>query len=218
MYPENLNGIYFNDIYVHEPGALISNAAICLVSFALLIFMGKSRSKFDRDWKNFILLIGLGATGGLFTHGFPTYLGETWMYIIWGVKNTLVVFANFYAGMAVVRRFEKFSIYRKWLLAKAVVVSAALFAVYNFLPAVIDLAFTYILVISVLSSASIGDRASRILRSAFILALLSGVLYLVKYDVDRLWFTHKDMVHVFVLLSLILISRAVMISRRRTES
>lgn len=216
MYPENLDGIYFDDIYVHEPGALISNAAICALSFVLYLFLGKSTSRFYSDWKNFILFIGIGAFGGLFTHGFPTYLGEMGMYIMWGVKNTFVVFANFFAAMAVVRRCEKFDFYRRLLLAKAVLVSIALFSFYSFLPAVIDLAFTYILVIYMLTASPATDRASRVLRGAFILAFLSGFLYLIKYDVDRLWFTHKDMVHVFVLISLLLISRALVVSRQST--
>lgn len=216
MYPENLDGIFFNDIYVHEPGALISNAAICALSFVLFLILGESTSRFYRDWKNFILLIGIGAFGGIFTHGFPTYLGETGMYLLWGIKNTCIVFANYFAVMAVVRRCEKFDLYRRLLLVKAILVSLALFTVYNFLPAVIDLAFTYILVIYMLTGSASSDRTSRILRGAFILAFLSGFLYIAKYDVDRLWFTHKDMVHVFVLISLVMISRALMVSKQHT--
>lgn len=214
MYPEKLDGIYFNDIYIHEPGALISNAAICVLSFALFSYLGKSHSQFYTDWKNFILMIGIGALGGIFTHGFPTYLGETGMYLLWGIKNSIVVFANFFAAMAVVRRCENFDLFRRLLFIKAILVSCALFIFYNFLPAVLDLAFTYIFVIYMLSTSVSIDRGSRILRGAFILAFLSGFLYLVKYDVDRLWFTHKDMVHVFVLFSLLLITRALVVSRQ----
>lgn len=218
MYPEKLDGIYFNDIYIHEPGALISNAAIFALSFALFMYLGKLHSRFCSDWKNFILLIGVGALGGIFTHGFPTYLGENGMYLLWGIKNSSVVFANFFAAMAVIRRCENFNLFRRLLLIKAILVSSALFYFYNFLPAVLDLAFTYIFVIYMLSASVSIDRASRILRGAFILALLSGFLYLVKYDVDRLWFTHKDMVHVFVLLSLLLIYRALVVSARGSRN
>lgn len=214
MYPEKLDGIYFNEVYIHEPGALISNAAICALSFALFMYLGKSNSRFYSDWKNFILLIGIGALGGIFTHGFPTYLGETGMFLLWGIKNSIVVFANYFAAMAVVRRCKKFVLFRRLLILKAILVSGALFSLYNFLPAVLDLAFTYILVIYMLTASASIDRTSRILRGAFILAFFSGFLYLVKYDVDRLWFTHKDMVHVFVLFSLLLITRALVVSRQ----
>jgi len=218
MYPENLDGIYFDEIYVHEPGALISNLAICVFCFAIFVFLGKSMCPFYRDWKRFILFIGIGAFGGIFTHGFPTYLGETGMFVLWGIKNVFVVLANFYAAIAVVRKFENFAQYKKLLIFKAILVSVSLFAFYNFLPAVIDLAFTYILVIIVLTSSKSKDRVSRNLLGAFVLALLSGLLYLIKYDVDRLWFTHKDMVHVFVLISLLLISKALVVSKQSSKS
>lgn len=203
-YPEELTGIEIAGIYVHEPGGLISNAAVCVLSISLFFLLGKSVNKSQKNWQLFILFIGLGAFGGMFTHGFPTYLGEQFFFWVWAVKNSFVPIANYFATRDVL---PKGKIVRYILVLKAAVVIIALFLSEKFLPAVIDLGLTYILIIYFAGKLSKTSKAYRKIRNAFILGLLSGTLYIFKYDLDALWFTHKDMVHVFILISLILIFR-----------
>lgn len=212
QYPTELTGVEIGGVYIHEPGGMISNIAVCVISFYFYIRLNDAESSFERSWRNFILCIGIGSLGGTFTHGLPTYLGPTLFFWLWWVKNSFVPLANFYA----VRDFfsgNKFV--RATLIAKILVVIIALFLTESFLPAIIDLALTYILVIvfSLRKKSEFGPY--RTIASAFILALLSGTLYLIKYDIDPLWFTHKDMVHVFVIISLMLIYRAVKESKRK---
>lgn len=201
-YPIELKGIEIAGIYIHEPGGLISNLSLCILSFILILSIGKPENSIQRNWKFFILFIGVGALGGSFTHGFPTYLGEQLFFWVWAIKNSFVPIANYFASKDVLPQ-------KKWihaiLILKVPVVILALFLSGKFLPVVIDLAITYLVVIYFSNKLIVENRAYIYMRNAFILGLASGFLYIVKYDLNDLWFTHKDMVHVFILISLVLI-------------
>ncbi len=90
-------------------------------------------------------------------------------------------------------------------LLKSFIVIASLFITHSFTPVVIDLSFTYIFVLIVTFRYARKREDIHLIRNAFIVALFSGPIFLLKYDLDPLWFTHKDMSHIFVLLSLVLI-------------
>jgi hypothetical protein len=201
-YPIDLSGVEIGGVYIHEPGGFISNVAVCLTSFLLVYLIGRPENSFQKNWKLFILFIGLGAFGGSFTHGLPTYLGENLFFYVWAIKNSFVPVANYFASTDVLPK-------NKWirpvLIIKATIVISALYLTGKFLPAVVDLGLTYLIVIFFAQRLSIQNKGYRFIRNAFIVGLLSGSLYIVKYDIDQLWFTHKDMVHVFVIISLIMI-------------
>jgi len=201
-YPADLSGVQVAGIYIHEPGGFISNVAVCITSFLLVLFIGRPENSVQKNWKLFILFIGLGALGGSFTHGLPTYLGEKLFFWVWALKNSFVPIANYFASIDVLPK-------KKWIRAvlviKVAIVIVALFISGKFLPAVLDLAMTYLIVIYFANRLIKVNKAYRYFRNAFILGLLSGTLYIIKYDLDPLWFTHKDMVHIFVIISLIMI-------------
>lgn len=205
-YPTDLTGIEIGGIYIHEPGGLLSNVAVCVLSFLIVLSIGKTQNAFQKNWKAFILCIGIGAFGGSFTHGFPTYLGEHLFFWVWAVKNSFVPLANYFASKDVLPNLKWIRII---LIAKMFAIILALFITGKFLPAVIDLSITYILVIIFANRLIRPSNSYSIIRNAFILALLSGTLFIIKYDVNELWFTHKDMVHVFIIISLIMIFRAI---------
>lgn len=205
-YPTELSGIEISGIYIHEPGGLISNAALFVLSFLLVWFIGKPENSSQKRWQLFILFIGLGSFGGLFTHGFPTYLGEQLFFWVWAIKNSFVPVANYFASRDVLPKNK----WIKWvLLFKVLAVILGLFFTGKFLPVVVDLGLTYIIVIYFSNKLIRVNQAYRYIRNSFVLGLLSGTLYIIRYDIDELWFSHKDMVHVFILISLFLIFRGV---------
>lgn len=212
-YPTHLSGVEIAGVYVHEPGGFISNVAVCITSFILVYLIGKPENGMQKNWKLFILFIGLGAFGGSFTHGLPTYLGEKLFFWVWAIKNSFVPVANYFAALDVLPK-------KKWirivLAIKAALVIGALFISAKFLPAVADLGLTYLMVIYFAHRLINKNSAYRYIRNAFIIGLLSGSFYIIKYDLDRLWFTHKDMVHVFVIISLLMIYTGVKKAGLRT--
>lgn len=208
-YPTVLDGKEVFGIYVHEPGSLVSNFAIASVSFFLVWKYSNVKGFYAKSWLYFILCIGLGATGGMVIHGFPTLLTPEEYFFLWGGKNSFIPLANFFASLAVLApKFKSRTELSLLLGFKALVVSSLIFITYDFLPAVVDLAITYILVIS-MTARSDSVPGSRYLRRAFVLALISGFLYLFPFKLLDGWFTNKDAVHVFVVISLIIISRAI---------
>jgi|GEM_PF-1976075 len=211
IYPTELNGLWIGDVYVHEPGGLITNAIMALLC---VLFYWKTTGcacPFARNWRSFLLLLGLGTLGGCFTHGFPTMLGETGFYILWFVKNALVPAANAFALLGVAAAYGKSD--EKWvcgaLFLKAVLVIVALGMTVSFTPVAIDLGLSYLILVIASALAMKVSKAMRYIFYAFVCALLSGLFYIFKYDVDRLWLTHKDMVHVFAFLSIWLVYKAV---------
>lgn len=218
MYPEAFDGLTIGGVYVHEPGALISNIAVAFTGWLIYFNTPGIGTAYARFWRRFVLFIACGATGGSVVHGFPHLLGPDGLYAIWGLKNACVPVANLFAALAVFRLASsvKPSVANLFRL-KAVLVIAAMFAFYSFLPVAIDLAITYLVVLGI----TYGKRrtyppADPIFRG-FLIAFLSGFLYVIRYDVHPLWFTHKDAVHVFVIISLLFIGKGILSANRRVE-
>jgi len=162
----------------------------------------------SRLWVLFVVCIGIAASGGMISHGFPTYLSREQYFAVWWLKNDFILLGNLFAGLAVFTLTEvpprKFTLI---LIAKFIVAAALLFMLFDFLPAVIDLALTYfaILIITWNKTETI---SAKILKKSFLIALFSGVFYLFPFNALDGWFTNKDAVHVFAIISLAYVSKA----------
>lgn len=208
-YPTELTGQEIGGIYVHEPGALVTNIAIALTCFALAIVHKELKIKESKYWALFIISIGVAATGGVISHGFPTYISPEQYFAVWWVKNDFILLGNLFAGLAV---FSLIPFPRRKLklilVAKFVVVALLMFVTYDFLPAVIDLALTYVAILVITwNKAEVAE--AKILKRSFLIALFSGILYLFPFNWFGGWFTNKDAVHVFAVVSLVFVSKAV---------
>jgi len=213
MYPEVLSGITVSGIYINEPGGLITDLMIGILCLILLLKLPPPRDAFQKYWALFIAMIGLGGIGGALVHGFPTVLGSSLFYWMWSLKNVFLPIGNYFAAFVMLSvafpsMIRKLNIL---LIIKLVVANAFMFYTYSFLPIVIDIALTYFLVIWLSIRLMRIIPAYKQIRNAFLVVLFSGVLYLVKYDIDPIWFSHKDLVHVFVLISVYLIYKAIKI-------
>jgi len=208
-YPTELTGQEFGGIYIHEPGALLSNIAIAITCFFIAWANRNVKTRAARFWVLFVICIGLGATGGTISHGFPTYLSPEHYFAVWWVKNDFILLANLFAGLAV---FSLTEVSRRKLTVilgfKFLLAVILLFVLFDFLPAVIDLALTYIAIIAITWSRT-DIPGVRSLKQSFIIALVSGVFYLFPFSLLNGWFTNKDAVHVFAIVSLLLVSKAV---------
>ena len=213
MYPEVFSGITVSGIYIHEPGGLITDLLIAIVCLTVLLKLPRLKDTFQKYWALFIAMIGLGGVGGALVHGFPTVLGESLFYWMWALKNVFLPIGNYFAAYVILS--VAFPAKMRWLniliVIKMVVANAFMFYSYSFLPIVIDIALTYFLVISLSIRLMKIIPAYKQIRNAFLVAFFSGFLYLLKYDIDPVWFSHKDMVHVFVLISVYLIYKAIIV-------
>lgn len=213
MYPEVFSGITVSGIYIHEPGGLITDLLIAIVCLTVLLKLPRLKDTFQKYWALFIAMIGLGGVGGALVHGFPTVLGESLFYWMWALKNVFLPIGNYFAAYVILS--VAFPAKMRWLniliVIKMVVANAFMFYSYSFMPIVIDIALTYFLVISLSIRLMKIIPAYKQIRNAFLVAFFSGFLYLLKYDIDPVWFSHKDMVHVFVLISVYLIYKAIIV-------
>ncbi len=211
MYPEVFSGISVSGIYIHEPGGLITDLLIAILCLALLLKLPRLKDSFQKYWALFITMIGLAGVGGALVHGFPTVLGESLFYWMWTLKNVFLPIGNYFAAFVILS--AAFPAKMRWLnillLIKMVVANAFMFYIYSFLPIVIDIALTYFLVIWLSIRLTKSIPAYKQIRNAFLVVFFSGFLYLVKYDINPVWFSHKDLVHVFVLISVYLIYKAI---------
>lgn len=215
MYPVEMNGVYLDGMYIHEPSGLISNFLMAVLGVFCFVKLRPFGNDLQRYFGLFLMFLGLASVGGIFTHGFPTLLGERLFFWIWLLKNALVPLANYFAAMAIISAVYPGLVrgFKIFLTFKAFAVVILLYLTYSFMPAVIDLAVTYIFVL-VLSIQAIGRVGGAVwFRNAFLVAILSGTLYLVKYDIDPLWLNHKDIVHVFVLFSMWFIYKGVRLNQ-----
>ena len=208
-YPIKFDGQEVFGIYIHEPGPLVSNFAIATTCFIVALRFWNVKGYYARSWLLFVLFIGMGATGGMVVHGFPQALSPKQFYFTWAVKNSFVPVANFFAARAVLSpRIGSVSKLHIILGVKAAIVSILLFLTYQFTPAVVDLVLTYFLVLGTTWKKGVVPGA-RYLRRAFLIALGSGFLYLFPFNWFSGWFTNKDAVHVFVIVSIFYIASAI---------
>lgn len=213
MYPEVFSGITVSGIYIHEPGGLITDMLIAILCLVLLLRLHVLKDSFQKYWALFIAMIGLGGVGGALVHGFPTVLGESLFYWMWALKNVFLPLGNYFAAYVILKAaFPSQMHWLHWLIViKMLAANVFMFYTYSFLPIVIDIALTYILVIWLSAGLSKKIAAYRYIRNAFLVAFFSGFLYILKYDIDPVWFSHKDLVHVFVLISIYMIYKAIIV-------
>jgi hypothetical protein len=214
MYPQALTGITINEIYVHEPGSVISNIVLTLFCLFILVKIGRSENDFQHNWKMFLVFLGLGAFGGIFSHGFPTYFGETGFFWLWAVKGAFIPVANRYAILGVKRTQNISKIVKRVLAIKAILAIALSVYFYNFLPIAIDLMVTYIIVLVYSFKQKNENGAYRLIFASFVFALVTGLIYPFKLDIDPIWFTHKDLAHYFALVSLWFIYLAIRYNKK----
>lgn len=208
-YPTELTGQEIAGVYIHEPGALVSNFAIALTCLIIGVSVGRLKYRTSKLWLLFVISIGIAASGGMISHGFPTHISPDQFFGVWWVKNCFVLSGNFFAALAVFQltavRTKKIVIL---LAVKFVLLSALLFTTFNFLPAVVDLAFTYLVILGITWGRK--DKPGvGLLKRSFLIALVSGLFYLFPFSLLNGWFTNKDAVHVFAIISLIMVSKAI---------
>lgn len=213
MYPEVFSGITVSGIYIHEPGGLITDMLIAILCLVLLLKLPVLKDSFQKYWALFIAMIGLGGVGGALVHGFPTVLGESLFYWMWALKNVFLPIGNYFAVYVIFK--TAFPAQMRWLnpiiVIKMLVANAFMFYTYSFLPIVIDIGLTYVLVIWLSQRLSKKIGAYKNIRNAFLVAFFSGFLYIFKYDIDPVWFSHKDIAHVFVLICIYMIYKGILV-------
>jgi len=210
LYPEIFDGLRIGGVYVHEPGALLSNFALAMTGWIVFFALRKRGDEISRRWSLFAMFLALGTTGGMWVHGFPHLFSPRAFYLLWAVKNSCVPLADFFALSAcaayVPTRWQ--TTYLVAIAAKAFTAVFLLFLTYSFLPAAVDLGLSYAAILVLTFSDRRRTTYAKWIFRAFLTALLSGLLYVFKWDVDPVWFSHKDMVHLFAILSLCMIFRA----------
>lgn len=183
--------------------------AIASTCFIIAVVNRNVRFKASRFWMLFVVCVGLAATGGVVSHGFPTYLSPEQYFSVWWIKNDFILLGNLFAGLAIFS-LTSFSPRKMTaiLVFKLVLAASLLYVTFDFLPAVVDLALTYIAIL-IISWNRTEILGVKYLKQSFLIALISGVFYLFPFNLLNGWFTNKDAVHVFVIVSLILVSKAV---------
>lgn len=217
MYPVDTSGLFFGNVYIHEPGGLVTNLLILFLSVFLVSKMRGIRGPWITKWRLFLLCLGIASFGGIFTHGLPLLFTEEGFYRVWGVKNSFVPIGNFFASAALipfvarsasqVRRGGSLQLWTLFFAGKAAAVIFLLFYTRSFSPAVIDLALTYFLAIGATAGMRSYIPGASVLLAAFLTAVVSGFMYLTPWHFDPHWFTNSDAVHIMVLVSMYLIYR-----------
>ncbi len=217
MYPEHLDGLELGGIYIHEPGGVLSNVVIAIVATYLAIRLYHRAGNRPKAWILFLLCLALAAAAGIFTHGFPHLLGPKAFYWLWWAKNSIILLGNaalWYAFLpSIISNTSRlYPVVQKLVMLKLVLFSFALALAFSFTPAVIHLALTYFMVIFVTALHRKQVPAYSAFFTAFVLALLSGFLYLIPLHPHPHWLTNSDVVHYLAILSMVFIYRGALLA------
>ena len=198
-----------------EPMAILTNLIITIYGlFAYLKTLG-FHHKISKDWALFFLLMGLSCLLASITHGVHEQLGDRFLRISWFVANSVSFICIYYFYRAA---FTYFNLIRqhdpqqliKYIVAGWVVILLVVtFFINNFLLVKIHagIALLYSLVVhsSTLKSKQAG---SGYIVTGILIAFLSIIVHSLKFSFGE-WFNYKDISHVIMLTSLILLYQGV---------
>lgn len=198
---------------MHEPGGVLTNFILLVIGTYVCLSLRHRSDVYARYWSRFVLLLSLASAGGLVTHGFPQVLSPNGFFLLWWAKNALIPLACTYAlygALALRPGFRQIgALPAIAALAKAAVVMALMAYFYSFNPVAADLGITYFVVIGLAWPYRAVHPGARLLVWAFAVAVAGSISFIIKYDPHPHWLTHKDVVHVVVYASLVLIYRSV---------
>jgi len=201
---------------LYEPVTILTNTFIGIYCLYVFLKLVKHPNQVIQYWAMFYILISLSSTIGSVTHGVHEQLGERFLYITWFSMNAVSLLAMYYFFNAAYGYYHLQGesmklIYRNivaiWVIALLVITAL----LNNFLIIKIHagLVLTYSLIVHLLTHYKKAAGSMYIVWGIAV-SFLSIVVHSLKLSVHE-WFNYKDISHIIMLTSLIIIYRGLQI-------
>ncbi len=200
-------------ILINEPVTAGTDVVLSVLAFFLAarIRTRLHSSLFNDDWRLFFLFIGLSTGVGSVAHGLSAYFSETWFNFTWMAMNLFAGVSVYFALKATIRyiRLPRTS---AALLHKVNIILMVFFALLSVarndfeifkIHAGIGVVSIFVTFLTAWFRQYKGSGAVTL---AFALSIMTVMIHSTQLSFSP-WFNHKDLSHVFMMASLILVYR-----------
>jgi hypothetical protein len=194
---------------IFEPVTILTNLFITVFCFFAFFKVRKHRSKHAFQWSMFFLLIGLSSSVGSLAHGAHFQLGETFLRSTVFMMNAISLIAIFYCFKSAHTFYvndktaqKKYADY--FVIIWIVILLIVTFIQNNFLLIKIHagIVLTYSMIVHFIESKK-GRPGGSLVAYGIIVSFFSIVIHSLKLSISE-WFNYKDISHVIMLVSLII--------------
>lgn len=208
---------------IFEPVTILTNAVIALVCAYSYFQLKKTKSNLAFQWSMFFMLIGLSSMVGSLGHGVHYQLGNFFFKCVEFFMNAISLIAIYYCYNAAYKSYSSQSNIQNKLLSNLVIVWILVLLLItiwfsNFLLIKIHagIVLSYSLIIHLITYKR-KETGSGWIALGISVSFLSILTHSLKIKVND-WFNHKDISHLIMAISLILIFKGVQIKTRFSES
>ncbi len=197
-----------------EPVTILTNLFLGLFCVYAFLKMSAFSHSIVRYWGMFFLLIGLSSTLGSVSHGVHEQLGQTFLNVSWFLMNAVSLISIYFFYRAAFTYFnlgkaESKKIYNVIVVMWIVLLLLFTLFLNNFLLIKIHagIVLLYSLVVHLITYRN-KHLGSGYIVSGILVSFMSIVVHSLKLSFGE-WFNYKDISHVIMLLSLVLIYKGV---------
>jgi hypothetical protein len=214
--PEDFLSTTISGLRITEPTTAITDLIIAIVAIilSLLIYghvktVNKNLVGKDLYWCMFFLFMGLSTFAGAITHGLRFYLPGNKLVCTFLFMNGLSLVSSLFAQLATIEYEIKGK--KPWMrivtvigfiLFLVTVLTVQSFAVTNIYA---TLTFLFVLYHHWRSWKN-GKLPSKYIVYGILISFITAIVFLMKISFSE-WFNHKDIAHVFILISIIVMFR-----------
>lgn len=206
-----LTSISLGDLIISEPMTSLTDVFLSIIAFILFSKVRKNCTKglFFNSWALFFLFMGISTSIGTFAHGFNEEWGDTVHNILWMLMNISVSMAVFFSMQATIifiganKFWNRLFLITNIIILVGFVISTLAWNDFEILKIHTGIGVALIFTTHVIATIKKHYGSGRIV-IAFSLSLLTLLIHSYQLSFSE-WFNFKDISHVLMMMSLILI-------------
>lgn len=196
---------------ITEPVTSITDVILAIISFTLFFRVRSNcvKSEFHNAWRMFFLFMGITTAIGAITHGLADELGPKLHYDLWMLMTISPSIAVFYSIKATIQ-FSYANIYWTRIFNWLNIIVLSIFITCTLLWNNFEILKIHagigvmVILITHIKAMTLNHFGSGLIVSAFIISLLTIAIHSFQISLS-VWFNFKDISHVMIMISLILI-------------
>ena len=209
---------------IFEPMIILTNLPILLIALYSFKKLTNYNNKYSKNYAWFVLLVGISSCFGSLAHAIHYQNGKSFFDIIFYIMNSLSLVSAYFCfkfgyvyfiGYNVKSNTVILSIAKIWVLSMLVYV----FFYNNFLIVKINagVVLLYAFIIHLIKYNKLNERGSGLVVFGIGVSFISIITHTLKISVNE-WFNYKDISHIIISISLIIIFKGITANSEKLES
>jgi hypothetical protein len=210
--PDEFLSVEIGGLKITEPTTAGTDVVIAIIAFVISAAIFKHirdhKSRLfpsDRYWLYFFLFLGLSTLAGALSHGLRYYLPASSFVAIFTTMNVLSMISSYNAQLATIEfEIERPSPWMKVTALSLMIIFILLVSFFQkFAITNVYVSCTFLFVLyHHWRSWKKGKQSSKYICFGIMISFITAFVFLLKLSVSE-WFNHKDIAHVLIMISLI---------------